>query len=76
MAQFVSVRRVVTDPLQRKFELPYTMIPESETVTINGLEQVKGINYGYITWEGNKVIFNDDVNLLPLDVIQIKFLRE
>lgn len=76
MAQFVSIYRIVADPTKKVFETPYTIIPESETVTINGLEQVRGANQSYITWEGNKIIFNEDVELKLTDLIQIKFQRD
>lgn len=76
MAQFVSIYRIVTDPSKKIYETPYTIIPNSETVSINGLEQCKGSDQSYVTWEGNKIIFNNDVELKLTDLIQIKFQRD
>lgn len=76
MAQFVSIYRIVTDPQKKIYETPYTIIPDSETVSINGLEQCKGATQAYVTWEGNKIIFNSDVELKLTDLIQIKFQRD
>lgn len=76
MAQFVSIFRIVTDPTKKVYETPYTIIPDSETVCLNGLEQCKGLTQAYITWEGNKIIFNDDVELKLTDLILIKFQRD
>lgn len=76
MAQFVSLYRIVTDPAKRAYEVPYTIIPNSETVSVNGLEQCRGTDFSYVTWEGNKIIFNQDVELKLTDLIQIKFQRD
>ena len=76
MAQFVSIYRIVTDPRNKIYELPYTIIPDSEVVSLNGLEQCKGHTQAYITWEGNKIVFNDDVELRATDLIQIRFQRD
>lgn len=76
MAFFASCRKVVTHEPLKRIDLPYTIIPDSETVYINGLEQEKGPGLCYTTYEGNKIIFNDDVVLRANDVVQVKYQRD
>lgn len=76
MAFFVVYYKVVTSIYEKVIYVPYTIIPESESVTINGLEQCKGRSHCYTTYEGNKIVFNDDVQLALSDVIQIKYQRD